>query len=144
MDTCAVETGLLKKKPCGQAAATKCLNCEVPLCSKHAVPELNARKLKTGKYLCEECNKAQRAAEKRMGSVEGEPMASKPPEAAKPAAAKPAPVAAKPAAAAAKPAAPAAARPAPAAGKPAAAPAKPEPAHDDVDAPLEFNPTKKP
>lgn len=140
MDTCAVEVGLLKKKPCGQAATAKCQNCEMGLCGKHAVAQMNERKVRTGKFLCQECDKAQRAAEKRMGAVEGVPLASKPPEPvksaspAKPAAAAPA---AKPAAPAAKPTAPAGKPAAPAAG---AAPAKP---HDDADDPLEFNPTKK-
>ena len=58
---------------------------------------MNERKVRTGKFLCQECDKAQRAAEKRMGAVEGVPLASKPPEpvksalAAKPAAAAPLP-----------------------------------------------------
>ena len=147
MDTCAVEVGLLKKKPCGQAATAKCQNCEMALCAKHAVAEVNARKVRTGKFLCQECDKAQKAAEKRMGTVEGQALSSKPPEPAKPAAA---PAAAKAAAPAAKPAAPAAkpaapvAKPAPAgAAKPGEKPKEPEKAHDD-DAPLEFTPTKKP
>ena len=32
METCTVETGLLRKKPCGQPAVVKCANCERPLC----------------------------------------------------------------------------------------------------------------
>jgi len=150
MDTCAVEVGLLKKKPCGQAAAAKCVNCEMALCGKHAVPQLNERKMKTGKFMCQECDKAQRAYSKSMGDAPSAPAAAPQtkgaPDAAKPGAAKPAAPAAKaPAAPAAKaPAAPAAKTPA----APAKAPAGKEqpPAakpHDDADDPLEFNPTKK-
>src|SRR5262245_45915576 len=132
METCTIETGLLRKKPCGATATQKCLNCEQSLCSNHATPEVNAAGRKTGKYLCKECFKAWKAIEKEQGPVEAAPK----PAAAKPAAA---PGAAAPAAAAgAKPAAPAA--------KPAAAPAaaakpaaKPEPAK-----PAEEKPAEKP
>jgi hypothetical protein len=140
MDTCAVEVGLLKKKPCGQAAAAKCANCEMALCGKHAVAQLNERKMKTGKFMCPECDKAQRAYDKSMGDAPSAPAAATPQAKGAPAA-----PAAKPAAPAAKaPAAPAAKTPAP----PAKAPAGKEqpPAakpHDDADDPLEFNPTKK-
>ena len=48
MDTCAVETGLLKKKPCGHPAVAKCANCEMALCSSHGIPVLSATKQKTG------------------------------------------------------------------------------------------------
>jgi hypothetical protein len=114
MDTCSIEVGLLKKKPCGQNAVTKCANCEQPLCAKHATAMMSGGK-KT--MLCGECAKAW----KDMGEVPATPAA-----APKPAAAAPAPKAAhapapKPAAVAAK-AAPAAPAPAaaakPAAGKP--------------------------
>ena len=37
METCTVETGLLKKKPCGHNAVTHCANCEQPLCKQHVV-----------------------------------------------------------------------------------------------------------
>jgi len=142
MDTCAVEVGLLKKHPCAHAAVAKCANCEMALCNKHAVAQLGANKQRTGKFMCAECDKALRAADKGMAAAPHH-------VAPKPAAAKPgAAPAAKPAAVpAAKPAAPPAAKP----GAPAAAPAakaaeKPtEPAkpHDSADDPLEFNPTKK-
>jgi len=140
MDTCAVEVGLLKKKPCGQAAAAKCANCEMALCGKHAVAQLNERRMKTGKFMCPECDKAQRAYDKSMGDAPSAPAAASPQ-----AKVAPATPAAKPAAPAAKaPAAPAAKAPA----APAKAPAGKEqpPAakpHDDADDPLEFNPTKK-
>lgn len=129
MDNCAVEVGLLKKHPCGHAAVAKCANCEMALCTKHAVAQLSPTKQRTGKFMCEECDKAQRAADKGMAAAPQHvtPKKAEPP---KPGAA-PAP---KPAAApAAKPAA------APAAKAPAA-PAKP---HDSADDPLEFKPTKK-
>jgi hypothetical protein len=141
MDTCAVEVGLLKKKPCGQTAAARCANCEMALCGKHAVPQLNERRMKTGKFMCPECDKAQRAYDKSMGDAPSAPAAAQPakgaPDAAKPAAAKPAAPAAK------APAAPAAKAPA-APGK-ALAPGQPPATkpHDDADDPLEFNPTKK-
>ena len=136
MDICQVETGLLKKKPCGQPGVTHCLNCEQALCAKHAVPQLKESGQKTGKFLCKECFAAQKEAAKFM-------PASPPPAAAKKAdapAAAPKPAAA--AAAAAKPAAPA-----PAAAKPAAAPAKPaeKPGLSmDDSGPLEFTPSKPP
>lgn len=126
MDTCAVEVGLLKKKPCGQNSVAKCANCEMALCAKHAIRQTG------GKFMCAECDRANR-------TVDTTPMAK---PAAAPAA-KPAPAAAKPAAA---PAAAPAAKAAPMAkAAPAAkAPEKPkEPPHDSADDPLEFNPTKK-
>ena len=43
METCTVETGLLKKKPCGQTAVTHCATCEQPLCKQHVVAQ-SARK----------------------------------------------------------------------------------------------------
>src|SRR5262249_17952905 len=111
MDTCTIEVGLLKKKPCGQNAVTKCANCEQPLCAKHATGMMSGGK-KT--MLGGECAKAW----KDMGEM---PAAAPVPKAAAPAA--------KPAAPAPKPAAPkpAAAAPKPPAPKPAAAPA-PKPA----------------
>ena len=63
MDTCAVEVGLLKKHPCGQNAVAKCANCEMALCTKHAVAQMNAMKQRTGKFMCAECDKANKAAD---------------------------------------------------------------------------------
>ena len=127
MDTCTVEVGLLKKHPCGANAVTKCVNCEQPLCTKHA-----AGKMSGGKkiFLCPECARAWTESEK-LGEIPGTPAAA-------PVAAPPAPgskAAPKPAAAPPKPA--------PAAAKPAAKPAekKPEPAEEHSGA-LEFTPGK--
>src|SRR5437867_12352689 len=69
MDVCTVETGLLKKKPCGEPAVTKCGNCEQPLCKKHAVPQASAGQRKPGGFLCPECAKAWKAQEKAMGPI---------------------------------------------------------------------------
>jgi hypothetical protein len=98
MEQCTVETGLLKKKPCGQNAVAKCANCEQPLCTKHAIPQMSAGKKA---FLCPECAKAWKQQEKTMGALPDTPAAApgakKPAEAPKPAAAKAAPAAAKPA-----------------------------------------------
>jgi hypothetical protein len=59
METCTVETGLLKKKPCGHNAVTHCANCEQPLCRQHAVAQKTA-----GKFMCKECEAARRDFEK--------------------------------------------------------------------------------
>jgi hypothetical protein len=129
MDICQVETGLLKKKPCGQPGVTHCLNCEQALCSKHAVPLLNEGGHKTGKFMCKECFAAQKEVAKMMPAT---PSPAKKPDA--------------PAAAAPQPAAPKPPAPAPAAAKTAAAaPGKPEPKKPDMDdsGPLEFTPSKK-
>ena len=129
METCTVETGLLKKKPCGQASVTRCENCEQPLCSKHAIAQLKPNGLKSGKFMCKECDAARREFEK-----------NNPPEAAaekKPVEA-PKGAAAPPAAAPQKPAAP---QKAAAPGKPPPA-AKPAEEKKDDDAPLEFTPSK--
>jgi len=40
METCTVETGLLRKKPSGHASVTHCANCERALCAEHAVAQL--------------------------------------------------------------------------------------------------------
>jgi len=134
MDICQVETGLLKKKPCGQPGVTHCLNCEQALCSKHAVPQLNEGGHKTGKFMCKECDAAKKAAAKLMPA--SPPAGAKKPDAPAAAAPKPAaPAAPKPAAPAA-----AAAKPAAAAPKPGA---KPELSMDDS-GPLEFTPSKPP
>ena len=141
MDTCAVEVGLLKKHPCGQNAVAKCSNCEMALCTKHAVPQLNANKQRTGKFMCEECNKAHKAADKGMAAAP-QHVAPKP-AGAKPAAPAQAGAHAKPAPAPApKPAAPA-----PAAKAPAVAPSQPAGKQEfklEETGPLEFTPTKKP
>jgi hypothetical protein len=131
METCTIETGLLRKHPCGETAVTKCANCEQALCAKHAVGMMSGGK-KT--MLCPECAKAWKQTEKTMGDLPSTP-ASAPGAAKKPAEA--------PKAAAPKPPAPAAPRPAaaPAAAKPAEK--KPDPKIDET-GPLEFTPSKKP
>ena len=70
MDLCIVETGLLRKKPCGKPAVTHCLNCEAALCVDHAVPETSAAGKRTGKFLCQECKAALKDHEKRLAAVE--------------------------------------------------------------------------
>src|SRR5438094_3805093 len=128
MEACTAQTGLLRKKPCGENAVTKCGNCEQPLCGKHAVRDTSAGK-KAG-FLCQECAKAWKESEKTMGALPSIPAAALPPAA--PAAAK-------------KPAEPAKAAPAAApatkAPAPNAAPVekKPEPAPEHS-GPLEFTP----
>ena len=125
MDTCALEVGLLKKKPCGSAAVAKCANCEMALCAKHAVRQKNA------KFMCDECSKAQRAYEKNVG--DSAPASAAPPKAAAPAA--------KPGAPAAKPPAPG-----PAAKAPAVAPTQPAGKQEfklEETGPIEFTPEKK-
>jgi hypothetical protein len=89
METCTVETGLLKKKPCGHNGVTRCSTCEQPLCKQHIVPQKTA-----GKFMCKECDAARREFEK--SSTTPRPMritaaASKAPKEAT----KPAPVQAK-------------------------------------------------
>ena len=83
MDTCVVETGFLKKKPCGRAAVTRCLNCEIPLCAEHAVAETSASGAHTGKFLCQECKVALKEHEARLAALPKKPAAN---PAAKPAA----------------------------------------------------------
>jgi hypothetical protein len=77
MDTCIVESGFLKKKVCGKAAVTHCLNCEGALCAEHALPEMSASGARTGKFLCQECKAALKDHEKRLAKVE-KPAAAKP------------------------------------------------------------------
>jgi hypothetical protein len=128
METCTAETGLLRKKPCGHAAVTHCLNCERLLCSQHAVAQLNEAGHKSGKFLCPECKAAWRDIEKTKPIPPAKKPADKPTE-------KAAPAAAKPAAPAAKPAAPAA----------AAKPAVEKPAEKHTDSGMiEFTPSKPP
>jgi hypothetical protein len=119
METCTVETGLLKKKPCGQPATTKCANCEQSLCAKHAVPQLKPNGLKSGKFMCKECDAARKEFEKNVPPAPPPEPEKKPTEAPKAAAA--------PAAAQKAPAAPA---------------AKPAEVKHDGGAPLEFTPSK--
>jgi len=69
MDTCAVEVGLLKKKPCGHPGVAKCANCEMALCNKHAVAQLSATKQRTGKFMCKECTVAAKEHAKSMAGV---------------------------------------------------------------------------
>jgi hypothetical protein len=68
METCTIETGLLRKKPCGQAAVTHCATCEQPLCAQHALPQLSAGK-KTGKFLCKECESADKDYAKNQAAI---------------------------------------------------------------------------
>jgi hypothetical protein len=135
METCTVETGLLKKKPCGQPSTTHCANCEQALCAKHAIAQLKPNGLKSGKFMCKECDAARKQFEKDVPPAPP-PEEKKPAEAAK---------AAAPAAAAQKPAAAAPAQKAAAPAAKAAAPAaKPEEKKPDLDdsGPLEFTPSK--
>ena len=131
MDPCTVETGLLRKKPCGHAAVTQCLNCERPLCVQHAVAQMTAAGKKSGKFLCKECH----AAWKDIGETEPAPPAKTPA-----APAKDAPVTA----AAPKPAE-APANPAESKEAPAKPPEEKEaPAKPADSGMIEFTPTKKP
>jgi hypothetical protein len=127
-ETCTVETGLLKKKPCGQPAVSKCANCEQSICAKHRVPQVTGGK-KSGGFLCPECARAWRESEKTVGELPPTPASALPPAEKKPAPPPPAPTP-KPAA---KP------PPAPAA---ATKPTPPPPPEDS--GPLEFTPSKKP
>ena len=94
METCVVEVGLLKKKPCGDKAVSKCANCEIALCAKHAQGQMSGGKKV---FLCPECARAWKAA----GDIPTAAPAKKPDE--KPAAAAPKPAAHAPAAKAAPP-----------------------------------------
>jgi hypothetical protein len=78
MDTCIVESGFLKKKACGKAAVTRCLNCEGALCAEHAIAEMSAAGKRTGKFLCAECKAALKDHEKRLASVEQRKPAAPP------------------------------------------------------------------
>ena len=133
MDTCTIETGLLRKTPCGHAAVAHCLNCERPLCSQHAVAQLNEAGHKSGKFLCKECQAAWKDIEKQKPPAPAKKSAEKPAD-------KTAHAPAAPAQAKAAPAKPAEAKAAPA--KPAEAAKPPEkPADSGM---IEFTPTKKP
>ena len=124
MDPCTVETGLLRKKPCGQAAVAQCLNCERPLCTQHAVAEKTASGRKSGKFLCKDCHAAWK-------DISDEPIAVP--------VVKPAAPAKEAAAAPAKPAEAKPAEPKPAEAKPAETP----PAKPADSGMIEFTPTKK-
>jgi hypothetical protein len=63
-EPCTVETGLLRKKPCGHASIAKCATCERPLCMQHAVAQLSAAQKKTGAFMCKECDDARRQYDK--------------------------------------------------------------------------------
>jgi hypothetical protein len=133
MDACTVETGLLRKKPCGQTAVTKCANCEQPLCSKHAIAQMSSGGgKKTGTFMCSDCHAAQQAYEKNFGATPPAAIVAAPGQGAapKPPAKPPAPVVAAP-------------TPKPEAAKPA--PAAPTPAKPDEDSlgSIEFTPEKK-
>ena len=69
MDTCTVEAGLFKKKTCGKAAVTRCVNCEQPLCVAHAVAQLSETGKKSGKFLCHDCEVALREHKKTLDKV---------------------------------------------------------------------------
>jgi len=127
METCTIETGLFKKKPCGATAVTRCKNCEQPLCSKHAVAQLGAGKKI---FLCEECAKAWVKNEKEAKAAAALKQQR---EIMQGGAKKPAPAAPRPQAAQAqnKPA------------QPAQAQKKPEPPAEHS-GPLEFTPSKPP
>ena len=73
MDHCTVETGLLRKKPCGHAAVTHCANCEQPLCAQHAVAQLNEAGNKSGKFLCKDCDVALREQKKTLDALAKNP-----------------------------------------------------------------------
>jgi hypothetical protein len=113
---------MLSKKPCGQPAPTRCANCEMALCSKHAIPQLAAGK-KTGKFMCKECDAAKKEIDKAEAKKQQQAGSA-------PAAAAPRPAAAP----AAKPAAPGAA--------PKEAPKPPEKKEEDSGG-IDFTPSKK-
>ena len=69
METCTVEVGLLKKKPCGHPSVTHCQTCEQPLCKDHAVAQTNEAGHKTGKFMCKECDAARREFEKTQAKL---------------------------------------------------------------------------
>jgi hypothetical protein len=69
MNTCTIETGLLRKKPCGHVAVARCLNCDQPLCVEHSVAQLTDAGQKTGKFMCPECVAAAKEHAKSMAAV---------------------------------------------------------------------------
>ena len=90
MDPCTVETGLLRKKPCGHAAVTHCANCEQALCSQHAIAQVTDGGKKSGKFMCKECDAARREYEKTTPAAAPSQPEKKAPAAEKGAAAAPA------------------------------------------------------
>jgi hypothetical protein len=94
METCIVETGLLRKKPCGHAAITKCANCEAPLCAQHALAQLSPAQKKTGAFMCKDCDDARRLFEKNQAALAKTKAAAPPIPGAKAPAAPPAAAAA--------------------------------------------------
>jgi hypothetical protein len=69
METCSVESGLLRKKPCGQAAVVKCVSCEQPLCTQHAVAQLTEAGKRSGKFMCPQCIEALKDHEKNLAAA---------------------------------------------------------------------------
>jgi hypothetical protein len=69
MSTCTIETGLLRKKPCGHVAVANCLNCDQPLCVEHTVAQLSDAGKRTGKFMCHECDAAAKEHAKSMAAV---------------------------------------------------------------------------
>lgn len=133
---CAVEVGLLRKKPCGSPAVTQCSNCEQPLCAQHALPELTATGKRSGKFLCKECDAALKEQAKSLAAVAKSLEVKKKAELDKSV------MAGMNAPAAKKPAAPVPAAAPAAAAKPAQAEQKKEEKKDDFGA-IEFTPGKK-
>ena len=74
MDSCTIESGLLRKKPCGHPAVTHCATCEQPLCLQHAVAQVSEAHKKTGKYMCKECDEARREYDKGQARVAKQEM----------------------------------------------------------------------
>jgi hypothetical protein len=68
METCTIETGLLRKKPCGAPGVARCATCEQPLCSQHAIAQVTSMGKRTGKFTCKECEAA--AKEQQKGLAE--------------------------------------------------------------------------
>lgn len=94
MEPCTVETGLLRKSPCGHTSVAACANCERPLCGKHAVAQLGAAGKKTGTFLCPDCDAAFRQYDKSMVAVARSAGAAASAQAAKQAPEQPKPAAA--------------------------------------------------
>jgi len=69
MNTCMIETGIFRKKPCGHVAIAKCLNCDQPLCVEHAIAQLSETGHRTGTFMCKECVAAGREQAKSLAAV---------------------------------------------------------------------------
>lgn len=69
MDSCTIETGLLRKKPCGHPAVAHCKTCEQPLCAQHAVAQFSEAHKRTGIFLCKECDAARQEYDKGQARV---------------------------------------------------------------------------